>query len=42
MELMSLSPPLTTPKDIMLEQFQIVAEEVMPHFRKPAMRDAAK
>jgi alkanesulfonate monooxygenase SsuD/methylene tetrahydromethanopterin reductase-like flavin-dependent oxidoreductase (luciferase family) len=43
MELMSLSPPLTTPKDIMLEQFQIVAEEVMPHFRsKPAMKDAAK
>ena len=43
MELMSLSPPLTTPKDIMLEQFQIVAEEVMPHFReRPAVRDAAK
>src|SRR5579872_4417452 len=42
MELMSLSPPLTTPKDLMLEQFQIVAEEVMPHFRKPAMKDAAK
>ena len=43
MELMSLSPPMTTPKDIMLEQFQIVAEEVMPHFRgKPAVRDAAK
>jgi hypothetical protein len=40
---MSLSPPLTTPKDIMLEQFHIVAEEVMPHFRaKPAVRDAAK
>jgi hypothetical protein len=43
MELMSLSPPLTTPKAVMLEQFQIVAEEVMPHFRaKPAMKDAAK
>jgi alkanesulfonate monooxygenase SsuD/methylene tetrahydromethanopterin reductase-like flavin-dependent oxidoreductase (luciferase family) len=43
MELMSLSPPLTTPKDIMLEQFQIVAEEVMPHFQpRPAVRDAAK
>jgi alkanesulfonate monooxygenase SsuD/methylene tetrahydromethanopterin reductase-like flavin-dependent oxidoreductase (luciferase family) len=43
MELMSLSPPLTTPKDIMLEQFHIVAEEVMPHFRPaPAVRDAAK
>src|ERR1700732_5033791 len=43
MELISLSPPLTTPKAIMLEQFQIVAEEVMPHFRPhPAVRDAAK
>jgi alkanesulfonate monooxygenase SsuD/methylene tetrahydromethanopterin reductase-like flavin-dependent oxidoreductase (luciferase family) len=43
MELMSLSPPLTTPKAMMLEQFQIVAEEVMPHFRpRPAVRDAAK
>jgi alkanesulfonate monooxygenase SsuD/methylene tetrahydromethanopterin reductase-like flavin-dependent oxidoreductase (luciferase family) len=43
MQLMSLSPPLTTPKDLMLEQFQIVAEEVMPHFRpRPAVRDAAK
>jgi alkanesulfonate monooxygenase SsuD/methylene tetrahydromethanopterin reductase-like flavin-dependent oxidoreductase (luciferase family) len=43
MELMSLSPPLTTPKAIMLEQFQIVAEEVMPHFgSRPAVRDAAK
>jgi alkanesulfonate monooxygenase SsuD/methylene tetrahydromethanopterin reductase-like flavin-dependent oxidoreductase (luciferase family) len=43
MELMSLSPPLTTPRDVMLEQFQIVAAEVMPHFRaKPAMKDAAK
>jgi hypothetical protein len=43
MELMSLSPPLTTPKALMLEQFQIVAEEVMPHFRsRPAVRDAAQ
>ena len=41
MELMSLSPPLTTPKDIMLEQFHIVAEEVMPHFR-PSRRCATR
>src|SRR5207302_662571 len=31
MEHINLSSPLTTPKDVMLEQFQIVAEEVMPH-----------
>jgi hypothetical protein len=43
MEHMNLSSPLTTPQAVMLEQFQIVAEEVMPHFRgKPAVRDAAK
>ncbi len=43
MEHMNLSSPLTTPKAVMLEQFQIVAEEVMPHFRgAPAVRDAAK
>ncbi len=41
MEHMNLSSPLTTPQAVMLEQFQIVAEEVMPHFRgKPAVRDA--
>ena len=33
MEHINFSSPLTTPKDLMLEQFQIVAEEVMPHFR---------
>jgi alkanesulfonate monooxygenase SsuD/methylene tetrahydromethanopterin reductase-like flavin-dependent oxidoreductase (luciferase family) len=43
MEHMNLSSPLTTPQAVMLDQFQIVAEEVMPHFRgKPAVRDAAK
>jgi len=33
MQHINFSSPLTTPKDLMLEQFQIVAEEVMPHFR---------
>jgi alkanesulfonate monooxygenase SsuD/methylene tetrahydromethanopterin reductase-like flavin-dependent oxidoreductase (luciferase family) len=33
MEHINFSSPLTTPKDLMLEQFEIVAEEVMPHFR---------
>jgi alkanesulfonate monooxygenase SsuD/methylene tetrahydromethanopterin reductase-like flavin-dependent oxidoreductase (luciferase family) len=43
MQHMNLSSPLTTPKSVMLEQFQIIAEEVMPHFRgSPAVRDAAK
>jgi alkanesulfonate monooxygenase SsuD/methylene tetrahydromethanopterin reductase-like flavin-dependent oxidoreductase (luciferase family) len=43
MEHINLSSPLTTPKDVMLEQFQIVAEEVMPHFRgRAAMATAAK
>ena len=36
MEHINFSSPLTTPKDVMLEQFQIVAEEVMPHFRGAA------
>ena len=36
MEHINFSSPLTTPKDVMLEQFQIVAEEVMPHFRSGA------
>jgi alkanesulfonate monooxygenase SsuD/methylene tetrahydromethanopterin reductase-like flavin-dependent oxidoreductase (luciferase family) len=33
MEHINFASPLTTPKDVMLEQFQIIAEEVMPHFR---------
>jgi alkanesulfonate monooxygenase SsuD/methylene tetrahydromethanopterin reductase-like flavin-dependent oxidoreductase (luciferase family) len=32
MEHINLSSPLTTPKALMLEQFHMVAEEVMPHF----------
>ena len=36
MEHINFASPLTTPKDLMLEQFQIVAEEVMPHFRGAA------
>jgi hypothetical protein len=43
MEHINFSSPITTPKDVMLEQFDIVAAEVMPHFRPaPAVRDAAK
>ena len=40
MEHINFSSPLTTPKDLMLEQFQIVAEEVMPHFRGAARAQA--
>jgi alkanesulfonate monooxygenase SsuD/methylene tetrahydromethanopterin reductase-like flavin-dependent oxidoreductase (luciferase family) len=32
MEHINMSSPLTTPKELMLEQFHMVAEEVMPHF----------
>jgi alkanesulfonate monooxygenase SsuD/methylene tetrahydromethanopterin reductase-like flavin-dependent oxidoreductase (luciferase family) len=44
MELINLSPPLTTPKAVMLEQYQMVAEEVFPHFKRgaPAYQSAAK
>jgi hypothetical protein len=41
MEHINFSSPLTTPKDVMLEQFQIIAEEVMPHFRGRAVHAAA-
>ncbi len=42
MEHINLSSPLTTPKALMLEQFHVVAEEVMPHFgRSPSMHAAA-
>jgi alkanesulfonate monooxygenase SsuD/methylene tetrahydromethanopterin reductase-like flavin-dependent oxidoreductase (luciferase family) len=42
MEHINLSSPLTTPKAVMLEQFHVLAEQVMPHFgRKVAVRDAA-
>jgi alkanesulfonate monooxygenase SsuD/methylene tetrahydromethanopterin reductase-like flavin-dependent oxidoreductase (luciferase family) len=33
MQHINLSPPLTTPKDKILEQYQMVGELVMPHFR---------
>jgi alkanesulfonate monooxygenase SsuD/methylene tetrahydromethanopterin reductase-like flavin-dependent oxidoreductase (luciferase family) len=43
MEHINLSSPLTTPKALMLEQFHVLAEEVMPHFGgKVAVKDAAK
>jgi hypothetical protein len=42
MEHINFSSPLTTPKDVMIEQFQIIAEEVMPHFRGRRLADAAK
>jgi hypothetical protein len=43
MEHINLSSPLTTPKALMLEQFHVLAEQVMPQFRgKVAVRDAAK
>src|SRR5712672_3724394 len=42
MEHINFSSPLTTPKEVMVEQFQILAEEVMPHFRgKPSVHAAA-
>lgn len=40
MERINFSSPLTIPKDVMLEQFQIVAEEVMLHFRSAASPQA--
>jgi alkanesulfonate monooxygenase SsuD/methylene tetrahydromethanopterin reductase-like flavin-dependent oxidoreductase (luciferase family) len=43
MEHINLSSPLTTPKALMLEQFHVLAERVMPQFGgKVAVRDAAK
>jgi alkanesulfonate monooxygenase SsuD/methylene tetrahydromethanopterin reductase-like flavin-dependent oxidoreductase (luciferase family) len=33
MDHINFSSPLTTPKDLMLEQFEIIGAEVMPHFR---------
>ena len=41
MEHINFSSPLTTPKDVMVEQFQILAEEVMPHFRGGSVHAAA-
>jgi hypothetical protein len=43
MQHINLSPPLTTPKDKMVEQYRMVGELVMPHFRsRPAVQAAAK
>ena len=43
MQHINLSPPLTTPKDKMVEQYWMVGELVMPHFRsRPAVLAAAK
>jgi alkanesulfonate monooxygenase SsuD/methylene tetrahydromethanopterin reductase-like flavin-dependent oxidoreductase (luciferase family) len=36
MQHVTLSPPLTTPKDVMVEQYRLIGEEVMPHFRSSA------
>ena len=42
MQHINLSPPLTTPKDRIVEQYRMVGELVMPHFRpRPAMQAAA-
>src|SRR5438874_9867346 len=41
MEHINFSSPLTTPKEIMVEQFQVLAEEVMPHFRGGSVHAAA-
>jgi len=41
MEHINFSSPITTPKDVMLEQFEIVAAEVMPHFSGKARVHAA-
>src|SRR5437763_1132918 len=43
MQHINLSPPLTTPKNQIVEQYRMVGELVMPHFRsRPAVLAAAK
>ena len=43
MQHINLSPPLTTPKDKIVEQYRMVGELVMPHFqRHPAVQAAAQ
>ena len=43
MQHINLSPPLTTPKDKIVEQYRMVGELVMPHFRfRSAMQSAAQ
>ena len=41
MQHINLSQPLTTPKDKMVEQYRMVGELVMPHFRSRAAVQAA-
>jgi alkanesulfonate monooxygenase SsuD/methylene tetrahydromethanopterin reductase-like flavin-dependent oxidoreductase (luciferase family) len=41
MQHINLSPPLTTPKDRIVEQYRMVGEEVMPHFKRGAGVHAA-
>jgi len=43
MQHINLSPPLTTPKDRIVEQYRMVGELVMPHFRaRPTVQAAAQ
>jgi alkanesulfonate monooxygenase SsuD/methylene tetrahydromethanopterin reductase-like flavin-dependent oxidoreductase (luciferase family) len=43
MQHINLSPPLTTPKDRIVDQYRMVGELVMPHFRpRPAVQAAAQ
>jgi hypothetical protein len=43
MEHINLSPPLTTPKDKIVEQYRMVGELVMPHFHpRPTVQAAAQ
>jgi len=43
MQHINLSPPLTTPKGKIVEQYRMVGELVMPHFHpRPAVQAAAQ
>jgi hypothetical protein len=43
MQHINLSPPLTTPTDRIVEQYRMVGELVMPHFRsRPTVQAAAQ
>ena len=43
MQHINLSPPLTTPKDRIVDQYRMVGELVMPHFNaRPTVQAAAK
>ena len=41
MEHVNFSSPISTPKEVMVEQFEIIAAEVMPHFAGGAVQAAA-